>query len=179
VVIQSSQIRDGRWVSIVPSEARIEIPEEWADWGEMLPLVETVGELRRALIVVTPDPVAIDISAEFALAAAVGQMSWHRVSYGPNAGSQAWNFGIAILPIARGQGIGALAQRLLAQHLFATTPAFRVEASTDIENIVEQRALEERGGFRREGILRGAQYRADGVHHDMVLYAITRADHKP
>ena len=51
----------------------------------------------------------------------------------------------------------------------------RVEASTDVTNLAEQRALE-KAGFTREGVLRGAQHRADGVHHDLVGYAILRTD---
>ena len=68
----------------------------------------------------------------------------------------------------------ARAQRLLAEHLLATTPSHRVEASTDVENVAEQRALE-RAGFVREGILRGAQFR-DGTWHDLVLFSLLRSD---
>jgi RimJ/RimL family protein N-acetyltransferase len=104
----------------------------------------------------------------------VGDVSWHSVWYGPNAGSKARNIGISLVPSARGRGIGARAQRLLVEHIFATTDAGRVEASTDLANVGEQRALE-RAGFRREGVLRGAQVRADG-RHDLVSYSILRAD---
>jgi RimJ/RimL family protein N-acetyltransferase len=48
----------------------------------------------------------------------------------------------------------------------------RIEASTDVENIAEQRSLE-KAGFTREGILRRAQWRA-GAHHDLVSYSILR-----
>lgn len=104
----------------------------------------------------------------------IGSVSWHRVGYGPNRRSRAWNIGITILPEHRGRGHGTTAQRMLADHLFATTDANRVEASTDTRNIAEQRALE-RAGFRREGVLRGAQFRA-GAWHDLVLYARLRDD---
>jgi RimJ/RimL family protein N-acetyltransferase len=104
----------------------------------------------------------------------IGTVGWHRVSYGPNAESSAWNFGIDIVPDARGQGFGSDAQRLLAAWLFDHTEANRVEASTDIENVAEQRALE-KAGFTREGIARGAQFRA-GSHHDLVTYARLRGD---
>jgi len=102
----------------------------------------------------------------------IGGVSWFPVTYGPNRRSTAWNFGITLLPEHRGQGYGAAAQRLLAEHLFATTDANRVEASTDVENIAEQRALEA-AGFQREGVLRGAQYRG-GRWHDLVIYARVR-----
>lgn len=104
----------------------------------------------------------------------IGSLSWHAVAYGPNRRSTAWNIGITILPEHRGRGHGTAAQRLLADHLFATTGANRVEATTDVENVAEQRALE-RAGFRREGVLRGGQYRAGGWH-DLVLYARLRDD---
>ena len=104
----------------------------------------------------------------------VGYVSWHAVHYGPNRGSQAWNIGIHVADTARGLGIGSVAQRLLAEHLLATTDVDRIEASTDVTNIAEQRALE-RAGFTREGILRQAQERPDG-RHDLVSYSFLRAD---
>ena len=104
----------------------------------------------------------------------IGSLSWHAVAYGPNLRSRAWNIGITIVPEHRGRGHGASAQRMLAAHLFATTDANRVEATTDTNNVAEQRALE-RAGFRREGVLRGAQYRSGGWH-DVVLYARLRGD---
>jgi RimJ/RimL family protein N-acetyltransferase len=104
----------------------------------------------------------------------IGSVGWHRVSYGPNPESGAWNFGIDVLPGFRGQGYGSEAQRLLAAWLFEHTEANRVEASTDVENVAEQRALE-KAGFRREGIARGAQFRAGG-YHDLVTYARLRSD---
>ena len=63
---------------------------------------------------------------------------------------------------------------MLADYLFATTAVDRVEASTDVENIAEQRSLE-KAGFVREGVIRGAQYRPDG-RHDLVNYARLRSD---
>ncbi len=104
----------------------------------------------------------------------IGEVSWHGVPYGPNRRSVAWNIGITIVPEHRGRGHGTAAQRMLAELLFATTDANRVEASTDTENLAEQRALE-RAGFRREGVVRGAQYRGGGWH-DLVVYARLRGD---
>jgi RimJ/RimL family protein N-acetyltransferase len=104
----------------------------------------------------------------------IGSVSWHGVHYGPNRRSTAWNIGITIVPEHRGMGHGTAAQRMLAEHLFATTDANRVEATTDIGNVAEQRALA-RAGFQREGIARGAQFRA-GAWHDMVLYGRLRGD---
>jgi RimJ/RimL family protein N-acetyltransferase len=102
----------------------------------------------------------------------IGTVSWRMVRYGPNPESGAWNIGISLIPEARGRGLGAEAQRLLADHLFETTPANRVEAMTDIDNVVEQRSLE-KAGFAREGVLKGSQYRA-GDWHDLVVFARVR-----
>jgi RimJ/RimL family protein N-acetyltransferase len=104
----------------------------------------------------------------------VGSVSWHGVSYGGTLSSAAWNMGIGLLPEARGRGYGTLAQRLLVEHLFDTTELDRVEASTDVDNLAEQRSLE-KAGFRREGVLRGAQLRG-GTRRDIVHYGIVRAD---
>lgn len=106
--------------------------------------------------------------------ATLGTISYHRVSYGPNEQSGALMLGIELLPEARGRGIGTEAQRVLANWLFDTTDVNRIEASTDVENLAEARALE-KAGFSREGINRGAQFRA-GAYHDLVLYARLRSD---
>jgi RimJ/RimL family protein N-acetyltransferase len=107
----------------------------------------------------------------------LGSVSWRLTRHGPNRGSWAWNIGIELIPEARGQGFGSEAQRALALHLFATSDIDRVEASTDIENIAEQRALE-KAGFKREGVLRAAQFRAGG-RHDLVIFATLRTDFGP
>ena len=84
------------------------------------------------------------------------------------------NIGIELRPEARGQGLGTDAQRQLADWLFANTNLNRVEAQTDVENVPEQRSLE-KAGLIREGIARGAQFRA-GAYHDLVTYSRLRAD---
>jgi RimJ/RimL family protein N-acetyltransferase len=104
----------------------------------------------------------------------IGTLGWHRVRHGPNPESDALMIGIDLVPEARGRGYGTEAQRLLADHLFASTGVNRVEASTDVENVAEQRALE-KAGFTREGVARGAQFR-DGSYHDLVVYARLRSD---
>ncbi len=101
-------------------------------------------------------------------------MGWHGIGYGPNSASRAWNIGIALIPSARGHGYGGEAQRQLADELFRTTDANRVEASTDVENIPEQRSLE-KAGYTREGVVRGAQMRAGG-YHDLVTFSRLRSD---
>jgi ribosomal-protein-alanine N-acetyltransferase len=95
----------------------------------------------------------------------IGDVSWHAVDYGPPPASRGWNIGIALSPEWRGQGHGTRTQRLLADHLFETTPVERIEASTDVENTAERRALE-RAGFTFEGVLRRAQFRG-GAWRDL------------
>ena len=104
----------------------------------------------------------------------VGDVGWHVVHHGPPPDSAAYNIGIDLAPTHRGHGYGTEAQRRLAEHLFAHSDVNRVEASTDVTNVAEQRALE-KAGFTREGVLRGAQWR-DGAWHDLVLYARLRTD---
>jgi len=142
-----------------PDEPRPDTSSEWDDWGPLpdQPAVPDVGRL-----LVEDDGVV------------VGEVTWHAVWYGPSPGSRAFNIGIGLMAAARGRGIGTHAQRLLAEHLFATTDVHRVEASTDVANTAERRSLE-KAGFRAEGVLRGAQARADG-RHDLVSYALLRGD---
>lgn len=132
-------------------------------YGPMRPAIEKsglIGERAGTMIVETTagDP--------------VGTVSWHAVIYGPNTESTAYNIGINLIPGARFKGYGAVAQRLLADQLLAATPVNRIEAMTDVENTAEQRALE-KAGFRREGVLYGAQFRA-GRWHDLVVYSFVR-----
>jgi RimJ/RimL family protein N-acetyltransferase len=104
----------------------------------------------------------------------IGDVSWHAVDHGPPPASRCWNIGITLNPEWRGQGHGTRAQRLLADYLFETTLVQRVEASTDVENTAERRALE-RAGFTFEGVLRQAQFRG-GAWHDMALYSLVRGE---
>lgn len=124
---------------------------EFDDWGEMS--FEAKGmEISRWLIEAA-------INSQWR---EVGNLSAHAVWYGPTAGSKAMNIGISIIEEFRGKGYGSIAQRLLAVELH-NQGFIRVEASTDIENIAEQRALKN-AGFIYEGTLRKAQGRADGLH---------------
>jgi RimJ/RimL family protein N-acetyltransferase len=162
VVMISGQTWDGRSFILRPlaeGEQRPDDSSEWDQWsGEF---ISAHSEMHRAVI---------ECAGEL-----VGSMSWHEEMYGPTVGSLCWNIGIGLVVAWRGKGVGAAAQRALAEHLFATTPHNRVEASTDVENIAEQLALE-RAGFTREGIIRGAQHRADGFHHDLVSYSMLRSE---
>jgi RimJ/RimL family protein N-acetyltransferase len=142
---------------------RVETPSPYEDWPEgAMHMPPLHGKL---LVVVT------DEAGESGVA---GSVSWHAESYGPTEGSFAWNIGIGLGESCRGHGVGTVAQRLLGEWLLATTPLVRIEASTDVTNIAEQKALE-RGGYVREGVLRQAQARADG-QHDLFSYSLLRSD---
>jgi RimJ/RimL family protein N-acetyltransferase len=104
----------------------------------------------------------------------VGEVSWVRMHNGPPPHGDCWNIGIWILPEERGKGHGALAQRLAAAYLFEHTYLERVEASTEADNVAEQRALE-KAGFTREGVLRRACFRG-GAWRDMVMFSKLRGE---
>lgn len=122
-----------------------------------------IGPERGVLLVVRLEDDAI-----------IGEVSWHMTTYGPDERSGALNIGVALIPEARGHGLGTEAQQLLAEVLFDLYDIERIEASTDIDNVAEQRSLE-KAGFTREGVLRRAQFRA-GAYHDLVGYSILRTD---
>ena len=141
-----------------PRPKSISIYEEW---GKMAPDVRDMGITRWLIELTEPDNEVV----------AVGDLSAHAVWYGPTPGSRALNIGISIVNEYRGRGIGAIAQRILADELH-NQGIVRVEAQTDVANIAEQKALE-KAGFRYEGTLRRAQGRADGLHDIQVWSHIT------
>jgi len=109
---------------------------------------------------------AVESSGSFA-----GDVSYKDLSLGVSKGA-IYEIGIALFPEHRGHGVGTTAQRLLVQYLFDTTPAHRLQAYTEVDNVAEQRALE-KVGFEREGVLRAVLFRA-GKWRDSILYALLR-----
>lgn len=134
----------------------------WDDWGDMDPAAKDM-DLHRWIIEVTDDA---------GLSFPVGSLSAHAVWHGPTPGSRALSIGIGLAEVYRGRGIGAIAQRLLAEALHAEGTV-RVEASTDVDNVAEQRSLA-KAGFQHEGTLRLAQARRDGLH-DLQVWAHLQA----
>ncbi len=122
--------------------------DEYSDWGDLTLEPESPRGLRRWLI----------SDSEIV----VGNLSARPSAYGPNHGSIAMNIGVAIAPVYRLRGFGSAAQQRLAELLHGEGYV-RVEASTDVMNIAEQRALA-KAGFHYEGTLRSAQLRASGRH---------------
>ena len=125
---------------------------EWAENG-------LIGKESGALLVVRQ-------------AERLGFVVWRRHNTTPE--SFYLEIGICLVPEARGRGYGTAAQRSLAEYLFAHTPVQRIEASTDADNIAEQRALE-KAGFTREGVHRSVGWRA-GAYRDGVWYSLLRSD---
>lgn len=159
--------KTGLWVRIrdlEPGDVRPGAGSQWDDWGTFDVALDEAAH-RRALVEVAPVIPAVPIAAGWR---AVGDMSWHADFFGPNLGSRAINIGISLAPAERGHGIGTVAQSLLAWGIHAAG-GHRVEAQTDVANLAEQRCLQA-AGFQREGVLRGAQWRADG-RHDLVSYS--------
>lgn len=99
-----------------------------------------------------------------------GWVDWRGVG---NTGTV--EIGIALFPEQRGRGVGTQAQRQLVSYLFDTTPVHRIQAGTEVDNIAEQRALEQ-VGFQREGVQRGLYFRA-GEWRDSAMYAIFRSEY--
>lgn len=104
----------------------------------------------------------------------IGSVSWIQTPHGPNTRSLAWVIGVILAPHHRGHGFAAAAQRLLADQLFERSIANRVEASTDVHNLAEQRSLS-LAGFTNEGVRRGALWRV-GAWHDQILFSRLRSD---
>lgn len=141
-------------VRLLPADEntpRLHAPSEYDNWGEFDPRAKDMDLERWLIVVVDDDEETV-----------VGDMSAHAVYYGPTATSRALNIGISLVEEQRGKGYGAIAQRLLAE-LLHERGVVRVEASTDVTNIAEQRALA-KAGFKCEGVIRQSQGRADGVH---------------
>ena len=145
----------------VDAEPRPDSSSEYDDWGAFDIHFEEDSH-DRAMIEIRPRDGADEPWVP------VGDMSWHSELHGPNLGSRAISIGVSLHADVRGCGIGAVAQSLLASALHRGG-VHRVQASTDVANIAEQRSLEH-AGFEREGVARGSQVRADG-RHDLVLYS--------
>lgn len=138
------------------------------DWSGF----QSIGQIRRRL---EDDGLLGDEGGLLIIEAGdrgVGEVSWRAVRYGGKP--HAWNIGVAVIPEARGRGIGAQAQALLVRYLFAHTPVVRVEACVRTDNPAECQSLE-KAGFAREGILRSAQFK-DGDWRDLVMFSRLRGD---
>lgn len=133
--------------------SRVQVEHDFADRVR-------VGEERGVFAVSTKDGTP------------VGRVSYFRLLFAPF--SYGYNIGVGIMGEHRGHGYGAEAQRLLADYLLFAFAVGRVEASTDVENVAEQRSLE-RAGFRRDGVIRKGWWRG-GRWHDIAVYSRVQGD---
>ena len=108
---------------------------------------------------------------------AVGSVGWIARHWSTPPWSLAWEIGITLLPEARGRGSGSGAQRLLCDYLFATTNVHRLQATTNADNVAEQRALLS-AGFSLEGVVRGAEWLLGG-YTDIHLFGRLRSEWVP
>lgn len=102
----------------------------------------------------------------------VGAVQWVAGEYAGSRPGDCWRIGCTLLPEHRGRGIGTQAHRQLVEYLFATTPAVRIEADTDVANRAERACLE-KVGFTLEGVLRQVAFSA-GAWRDVARYSLLR-----
>ena len=137
---------------------------EYEDYGPPVPRVEVPSaRLDR------DGHLGIEVDGDL-----IGTVGWRWVAYGPNDPSRCPMLGVYIAGPHRGKGYGFQAQKFATDLLFRHTLVNRVEASTDVTNLPEQKVLE-RLGFTREGIMRGSQFRS-GRFNDMVMYSLLREE---
>ena len=74
----------------------------------------------------------------------------------------------------RGKGYGTEAIMIMVDYLFLSRELMRVQATTDVSNIVSQRVLE-KAGFTKEGIIRKSSFNR-GKWCDDCLYSILREE---
>ena len=77
----------------------------------------------------------------------------------------------------RGRGIATEAVRLLTGYLFDRTKTNRIRLVIHPGNAPSRRVAE-KSGYTLEGVARGAWYHR-GRNHDVVVWAILRAEHQP
>ena len=70
------------------------------------------------------------------------------------------------------KGNGAATLNLIVKYIFENYPTVRIEADTDVENIIAQKVLQ-KAGFLREGTLRKYRYH-HGTYHDSYIYSIIK-----
>ncbi len=102
-----------------------------------------------------------------------------RVKIGHIAGwmiGKTMEMGFALIPIERGKGYGTEAIQLMVDHLFLTKDIVRIQVTTDVKNVMSQRALE-KVGFVKEGTMRKYFY-AKGNYRDHFVYSILREEWK-
>ena len=171
VALRPLRLDDVGWLSAMTVDPEAVGPHNWG--GVERNVDEVAAELRNSIESDDPGhPLAGRLVVELADGTPIGDVSWRPERWGPSVQSTCPAFGIELFPEFRGRGFGTTAQRLLVDHLFATTDCNRVQSDTAVDNPAEQRSLD-KVGMRREGVIRGAEYR-DGTYHDHIVYGVLR-----
>ena len=87
-----------------------------------------------------------------------------------------WEVGFALVSGERGKGYGMEAVTIMVDYLFLSRNLVRIQAKTDVRNMVSQSLLE-RVGFKKEGVVRKSMF-IYGEWRDMLLYSILREEWK-
>lgn len=80
--------------------------------------------------------------------------------------------GLVLKPDNCNKGNGTVILNLIVNYIFENYPIVRIEADTDIENIMAQKVLQ-KVGFLKEGTLRKYRYH-HGTYHDSYSYSIVK-----
>ncbi len=137
----------------------------WAGFGDPKQVIERFEE--NGLMTTERSELAIVDQEQV-----VGAVQWLPGEYPSSHPGHCWRIGCTLLPEHRGRGVGTQAHRRLVEYLFATTPAVRIEADTDVANLAERACLE-KVGFTLEGVLRQVGFRA-GAWRDVARYSLLR-----
>jgi len=92
----------------------------------------------------------------------------------PREGMQ--EIGYRVIPSERRKGYCTEAVKLIVDYLFLSQEIVRVQAHTDVENVVSQRVLV-KAGFKKEGLVRKHIF-VRGDYRDEFLYSILREEWK-
>ncbi len=116
------RLRDATLADADLLDAWARSPEAKGEFNDFGPPPEANSDIREAL---AKGPLRNERNGQMIIerladGQPIGTVGWHEVHYGPPPKSRAWNIGISLIPEARGQGFGSIAQRQLADYLFET-----------------------------------------------------------
>jgi len=134
----------------------------WMPWAQGQTLQATrafIRQTRRQLAEDDGMQTAIEVGGRIGGVVGVHGISWLHGST---------TIGYWLARDLNGRGIMTAAVRAYLRHAFETWGLHRMELRAAVGN-TRSRAVAERAGFVREGVLRGAE-RVNGRHHDLVVY---------
>lgn len=140
----------------------------WLAWAEHQTLAETQEFIARA-----HRQRAANDGFQAALVEdgrLIGMVGFHAIDWA----NRATSLGYWLERSAQGRGTMTEAVRAMVDYAFGALRLHRVEIRLDVEN-ERSRALAERLGFTREGVLREAM-RVAGAYHDDAVYSMLAAE---